>query len=256
MRQLQSQTETTSYFSADDVDRSSESVRVCRYPGACMLSAGPPVASGPAGSAWGVASWASHTKPTVNPKLDSDDENSTVYTWNIPKSCSMELCALGGFGASLQQANPALELPLVRRVLSAAVHFSALLYPKPDEAQKNKVSRWTDILEHLAPLPLTTITTSRKIATTKSTATASSTGGHTDWVWAETNVSSAAAFGANQWYPLDYFSPMHPGNGVGLSTRVSDPETFALARRTVAGKPRLTDIYISLVLLSPLPNNR
>jgi hypothetical protein len=253
------QTETTSNFSADDVHRSSESVCVCRYPGACMLSAGPPVASGPAGSAWDVASWASHTKPTVNPKVDSD-KNSTVYTWNIPKSCSMELCTLGGFGASLEQANPALELPLVRRVLSAAVHFSALLYPKPDEAQKIKVSRWTDILEHLAPLPLTTITTTGTIGTTKSRATTtpsvSSKGGHTDWVWAETNVSSAAAFGANQWYPLDYFSPMHPGNGVGLSTRVSDPETFALARRTVAGTPRWTDVHISLVLLSLLANDR
>jgi hypothetical protein len=34
-------------------------------------------------------------------------------------------------------------------------------------------------------------------------------------------------------YPLDYFSPMHPGNGVGIDTEQDDPATFALATRTV-----------------------
>ena len=66
------------------------------------------VASGPAGSAWDVRTWASYSKPLGAPRGN--------YTWNVPKSCSMELCALGSFGATLQQANPALELPLVRRL--------------------------------------------------------------------------------------------------------------------------------------------
>jgi hypothetical protein len=56
-----------------------------------------------------------------------------------------------------------------------------------------------DILAHLTPLPLTT------------------TGGDAAgsvWVWAETNASASHFFGANAWYPLDYYSPMlamHPG---------------------------------------------
>jgi hypothetical protein len=62
--------------------------------------------------------------------------------------------------------------------------------------------------------------------------------GKTSWIiWhhchLQTNIPSSAVFGANSWYPLDYYSPMHPGNGVGIRTRLSDPETFGLARRTV-----------------------
>ena len=100
-------------------------------------------------------------------------------------------------------------------MLGAAVQFSGILRPKPSAVETAKLAKWVDILAHLPPLPLTTTTAG-------------------DWVWAETNVSAAAAFGVNQWYPLDYFSPMHPGNGVGMSTRSSDPEAFALATRTVA----------------------
>ena len=67
-------------------------------------------------------------------------------------------------------------------MLGAALRFSALVHTgRGDEAQRAKVAAWTDILEHLAPLPLTT------------------TGDAEVWVWAETNVSSSAAFGVNQW---------------------------------------------------------
>ena len=176
-----------------------------KFPSACMLTAGAPIASGPA---WDVRAWASHyPQPTT--------AAAGIYTWNVPRSCSMELCALGSFGQTTEQSNPALELPLVRRVLGAALQFSATLFPEPDSVEKSRRAEWRDILDHLAPLPLTT----------------NSRG---DWVWAETNISASAAFGVNRWYPLDYFSPMHPGNGVGIRSRTSDPDTFALAQRTVA----------------------
>eukprot|EP01052_Picozoa_sp_SAG31_P019972 SAG31_NODE_1481_length_8176_cov_3.282531_1_plen_373_part_10 len=157
-----------------------------KFPGACMLTRGPPIRSGPIGSDWDVKSWVSYTRP--------EGARAHIYTWNVPKSCSMELCALGRFGATLEQSNPTLELALVRRVLTAAIRFSSILYPRPDSKEGQKIVRWQDIVEHLAPLPLTTT--------------------ETGWVWAETNVTSMAAFGANQWYPVDYFSPIHPGSGV------------------------------------------
>ena len=119
-----------------------------RFPAACMLTAGPPVPSGPAGSAWDVRAWVSYTKPAI--------ANGTK-TFNVPKSCSMEMCALGSLGANLEQSNPALELPLIRRVLEAALRFSALLRPTPDSAQRARAALWADILEHLAPLPLTSV---------------------------------------------------------------------------------------------------
>jgi hypothetical protein len=208
-----------------------------------MLTTGPPLPSGPPGSPWDVMAWTSHTTPTnstpdhhekqaaatTNPH--SDLHSSSLYTWNIPKSCSMELCALGGYGSSLQQNNPALELPLVQRLLSAAAAFSAALYPEPDSAERAKLAQWKDILDHLAPLPLTT--TVALPATRDTAAAVVVAAGQTEWVWAETNIPSSAVFGANSWYPLDYYSPMHPGNGVGIRTRLSDPETFGLARRTV-----------------------
>ena len=209
-----------------------------------MLTSGPPVPSGPAGSAWDVMAWTSHTKPcstrdhhrasgreTASSTNSNSDlgHNSSLYTWNVPKSCSMELCALGGYGSSLKQGNPALELPLVQRLLSAAVAFSALLYPEPDSTERAKLAQWADILDHLAMLPLTTT-----VVAAPHDAGAAVAAGQTQWVWAEANIPSSAVFGANSWYPLDYYSPMHPGNGVGIRTRQSDPETFALARRTVA----------------------
>ena len=53
----------------------------------------------------------------------------------------MELCALGSFGRTTEQSNPALELPLVRRVLGAALQFSAILSPEPDSAERTKVRK-------------------------------------------------------------------------------------------------------------------
>ena len=82
-----------------------------------MLTSGPPVLSGPAGSAWDVRAWASHTKPNTTGRL---------YTWNVPKSCSMEMCALGSYGTDLQQSNPALELPLVRRTANCNINADFL----------------------------------------------------------------------------------------------------------------------------------
>jgi hypothetical protein len=214
-----------------------------------MLTSGPPVRSGPSGSPWNVMAWASHTKPAPTNCSTADDPHETaaatanrdldlgssqLYTFNVPKSCSMELCTLGGYGSSLQQRNPALELPLVRRLLSAAVEFSTVLYPEPDSAERAKLAQWKDILGHLAPLPLTTTVAPTRDTTRGTTAAAVAAAGRTEWVWAETNIPSSAVFGANSWYPLDYYSPMHPGNGVGIRTRASDPEAFGLARRTVA----------------------
>ena len=150
-----------------------------KFPSACMLTTGPPIVSGPAGSVWDVRVWASHSKPNMTAAAAAGNE---TYIWSIPKSCSMELCALGSYGRDTQQKDPALEMPLVRRVLGAALQFTDVLGGSA-AAEPARVAKWKDILEHLAPLPLTTT-------------------GAGEWVWAESNVSATAAFGVNQWYLL------------------------------------------------------
>ena len=53
-------------------------------------------------------------------------------------------------------------------------------------------------------------------------------------MWSESNVTSTSSFGATAWYPVDYFSALHPGAGVGIASREGDPGAFQLARSTVA----------------------
>ena len=165
-----------------------------RFPHAAYLGAAP------LRSNTGVQGWVSYSKPAA----------PGGYVYSIPKSCSMEMCTLGGLGTVLAQKNPTLELPLVRRVLNSVVHFSALLGV---DATKRK--SWADIVAHLAPLPITVA-------------------GAGQWCWAESNETTAAAFAANAWYPVDYFSALHPGEGVGMSSRTHDPAAFQLANSTVA----------------------
>ena len=42
----------------------------------------------------------------------------------------------------LVQKHPALKLPLVQRVLGAALHFSELLHPQPDAAVLRRRAKW------------------------------------------------------------------------------------------------------------------
>jgi hypothetical protein len=129
-------------------------------------------------------------------------------------------------------------MPLIRRLLTAAIAYSTILGVDTD-----KRSRWMDIVEHLATLPLTTTTSVEATSSTDSSSTTvsstnvSSNVSRSFWVWAETNVTTASVFGANAWYPLDYYSAIHPGAGVGISSRTgssSDVLQFQLATRTVA----------------------
>jgi hypothetical protein len=169
-----------------------------RFPNAALLGGAPLQPSS------GVQSWVSYAKP-----------ESPGYTWNVPKSCSMELCTLASYGNTLQQKNPTMELPLVRRLLNAAIKFSTIL-----DVDARKRAAWKDIIDHLAPLPLTTAK--------------AEIGSELSWVWAETNVTTASVWGANSWYPLDYYSPIHPGEGVGIRSRTVDAVQFEIATRTVA----------------------
>ena len=62
-----------------------------QFPSSCMLTAGIPVPSGLANSSWNVKSWASYTRPIQ----EGDTNAGNFYTWNIPKSCSMEVWEIG-----------------------------------------------------------------------------------------------------------------------------------------------------------------
>jgi len=130
------------------------------------------------------------------------------YIWSIPSDCSMELC----LPTHQLEQNPIVDVALLRRVLAAALSFSKTL--KLDEPRR---ALWLDILTHLPP-PLTTID-----PVTNAT------------VFAEANYT-VGTFGANAWFPLDYFAPLHPGSGISLS---SDAETLQTMRNTVEGINRI-----------------
>ena len=207
------------------------------FPGAAYLGAGPVVAS-----VADFGSWASFVRPLSeagdtggrrggtggaghHPHAAGPAGPAGTYTWNVPKSCSMELCTLGGQGVVTTQRNPTAELALVRRVLTAASSFALVL--GVDGADR---AVWADIVRHLAPV------------------TATSNG--SAWVWAETNLPAAKNYGANAWYPLAYYAPIHPGQAVGLREADADPDAFKLGVHTVGGMNPSTGEGLSFPSLS------
>ena len=81
-----------------------------RFPGAAMLGAAPMAP---------MDGWVSYAVPPAGAPQ--------TYMWSVPKSCSMEMCTLGGVG-TVVQSDPALELSLVRRVLHSVLRWSASAY--------------------------------------------------------------------------------------------------------------------------------
>ena len=241
------------------------------FPGSAQLGSAPLVSSS---AGFDVSTWVTYTvppaavaaaaaaaTPTTAPAAATVAAAAAAATsaevlvselsgsvWQIISSCSMELCTLGEDGTVLAQQNPTLELALAKRVLASAAQYSAVLGVDREEG-----GLWAAISDGLAHFPITTTTTTTTTPPPTPTAPAASSTSPASsssiaessaaaatklagagWVFAESNVTSASAFGANAWYPVDYYAAIHPGAGVGLDTRHSDPALFQIAVNTVS----------------------
>ena len=135
------------------------------------------------------------------------------YIWTSPDDCSMERC-LGAPDAA--EYNPIVTMGCLHRVLTSTLSFSIQL-----NVDSQRRVLWNDILTHLPPLARTV-----------------DPGADNRLVFAE-STKPKSIFGANSWFPLDYFASLHPGSGLGR--RTSDPSIMKIALNTVEGINRMND---------------
>jgi hypothetical protein len=135
------------------------------------------------------------------------------YIWTSPDDCSMERC-LGAPDAA--EFNPIVTMGCLHRVLTSTLSYSLQL-----NVDSHRRTLWSDILAHLPPLARTV-----------------DPGAGNRVVFAE-STKPKSVFGANSWFPLDYFASLHPGSGLGRLT--SDPSVMKIALNTVEGINRMND---------------